>query len=167
MNLVLGGQSRFGKELQKHWDATYLSRSELDLTLYDQKVLEGQEFENIVILTKSKSRSLIDIMKYIDGMFNLLKVVKFKKAWMFTSGMGTYHLSKNSDLLNYSVEKNLQNFISYKLNFKEKKIILIQPGHMTTEDDYQERVKTFMNLLDSPPEKNLIYDLVKKSYIPY
>lgn len=167
MNLVIGGSSRFGKELEKCWPAKYLSSKELNLHNYSLTDWDSVDYDNVVILSKSGSNSIVEVAKFVEGIFQLLNNIHYNKAWIFTSGMGTFQNSKNNQHMTYSAEKMLLNFISYKKNFKDHKIILIQPGQMITVEEYQHRVQDFLKLLDNPPSKNLIWDLSKNCYMLY
>jgi len=121
----------------------------------------------LIILARGNSNSITSAGKFVDGIISILDSLEYNTAWLFTSGRGTYHGSKNNDLVYYSVEKCLINFVAYKRNFTKKNIVLIQPGRMDLPDEYQARVKIFLKLLETPPNKNLIWDLSTSKYIPY
>jgi hypothetical protein len=166
-NLVIGGSSRFGKELSNFLPGEYLSKQQLDLRRFNVTPYTKQNYNNLIILSKGNSDSVVEAGSFIDGVIKLLDSLTYKNAWIFTSGMGTYQVSKNNESFYYSIEKNLLNFISYKRNFVKKNIILIQPGRMDSIEEYQEKTKLFLQLLDNPPDKNLIWDLSNNRYMPY
>ncbi len=165
-NLIIGKNSKFGQELIKVLPGNYLSKQDLDLRNFDITPYNAK-YNNLIILAKGNSDSITSAGKFVDGIISILDSLEYNTAWLFTSGMGTYQGSKNNDLVYYSAEKCLINFVAYKRNFTKKNIVLIQPGRMDLPDEYQARVKLFLKLLETPPIKNLIWDLSNSKYIPY
>lgn len=166
-NLIIGGNSRFGKILVKSLPGTYLSRQDFDLLDPDFNQFKNTTVDNVIFLSKGNSMNFSNAGKVCDSMFHLLDIIKYNTAWIFTSGLGTYGGSKNQDSLFYSAEKALINFVAYKKNNGLGNIKIIHPGHMDTEDTYQNMVDEFLKLLNNPPLKNSIWSLPKKTYIPF
>ena len=166
-NLIIGSNSRFGKILVKSLTGTYISRQDFDLLNPDFDQFKNITVDHVIFLSKGNSKNFSDAGKVCDSMFYLLDIIKYNTAWIFTSGLGTYGGSKNYDSLFYSAEKALINFIAYKKNNGPGNIKIIHPGHMETEDTYQNMVNAFLELLNNPPSKNLIWSLPKKTYIPF
>jgi hypothetical protein len=166
-NLIVGANSRFGKILKTHLPGTYLNRQEFDLLDPEFDQFKSLTVDNIILLTASNLNSFQQVGKYCDNFFELLDIVKHNTAWAFTSGVGTFHGSKNTDHLYYSAEKMLLNFVAFKKNYGTHNIKIIHPGHMATVEDYITTVDKFLKLMDNPPDKNLIWSLAKNSYIPY
>ena len=166
-NLILGADSKFGKILKNHLPGTYLTRQEFDLSDPNFNQFDDLIIDNIICLIASNSKSFQQIGKNCDSMFKLLDTIKYNTAWIFTSGLGTFNGSKNNEYVYYSAEKMLLNFVSFKKNHKTCKIQIIHPGHMDTVEEYSEMVIKFLQLMDNPPNKNLIWSLAKNSYIPY
>lgn len=166
-NLILGANSRFGKKLKNHLPGIYLTREEFNLLSPTFEQFNSMVVENIIFLTTSNASNFQQVGKSCDSIFRLINQIKYQTVWIFTSGLGTYHGSKNNDHIYYSSEKMLLNFIAFKKNFNNSNIKIIHPGHMETDDEYQSKVDKFLKLMPNPPEKNLIWSLDKNSYIPY
>jgi hypothetical protein len=165
-NIILGSGSKLAKHLTQYVPGRYVSKQEFNLLEPNFSQFDT-DIDNLIILAKSNSQNLRDVGIAADTVYKLLTTLKYKHAWLFTSGLGTFHGSKNNDFFMYSAEKMLLNFISYKRNFVKNNIHLIHPGHMETDSDYANTAKKFAELLLTPTEKNLIWSLTKSSYIPY
>lgn len=166
-NLILGGNSRFGKILKNYLPGIYLTRQEFDLSAPNFDQFNALVVDNIIFLIASEASSFQQVGKNCDSMFKLLDIVKYNTAWIFTSGHGTFNGSKNNKYVYYSAEKMLLNFVAFKKNHKNYNIKIIHPGHMDTVEDYTNMVDKFLQLIGNPPGKNLIWSLTKNSYIPY
>jgi hypothetical protein len=166
-NLIFGANSRFGKVLKNHLPGIYLTRDDFDLLAPKFEQFESMVVENIIFLTKSDATNFQQVGQSCDSVFRLINQIEYQTAWIFTSGLGTYIGSKNSDHICYSAEKALLNFVAFKKNHKNNNIKIIHPGHMGTDEEYQLMVDKFLKLMSAPPEKNLIWSLDKNSYIPY
>lgn len=166
-NLIIGKNSNFGKILEQHLPGSYLGRDQFDLLNPNWSQFDNLSVDNVIFLTKGNPRNFVDVGKICDSVFSLLDRVQHQTAWIFTSGMGTYHGSRNTEHLLYSAEKMLINFIAYKKNHGHNHIRIIHPGHMDRPEIYLERVQDFLELLEDPPSKNLIWSLSDRKYIPF
>ena len=165
-NLIIGASSRFGSKLKTVLPGVYLNKQELDIS-EDIKHNLNDRFDNVCVLITNKSEDIVEASMFIRSLFRLLDTLDFDRAYLFTSGKGTYVESKDSDNIAYSVEKMLLNFISYKKNFDDLKYSLIHPGHMETDDDYDKAVELFVDWMGMIPRKNLIWNLQKKTFMPF
>jgi hypothetical protein len=166
-NLIIGSNSKFGKILKEILPGTYLNKQEFDLLNPKFEQFKNITVDNVIFLSKGNSKNFSDVGKVCDSIFGLLDHVEYKTAWVFTSGLGTYIESKNNNHVFYSAEKMLINFVAYKKNHSTNNIKIIHPGHMETLESYQAMVNAFVELLNNPPMKNLIWSLPCKSYIPF
>ena len=170
-NLIIGASSRFGERLHKVLTGVYLTRIDLDIGMSNVTYLRDRfdniRFDNVIVLVNNRSNNIAEAARFIQSLFDTLDYVDFDKAFLFTSGKGTYIQSKDSKDLSYSVEKMLLNFVSYKRNFDVMKYILVHPGHMSTVEEYDQAVNLFIDSFGNIPRKNLIWNLQKKAFMPF
>ena len=167
INLVLGSSSKFGTILAHKLPGIYLNRHQFDLLQPNFVQFDNMSVDNLIVLTRGNATTFGQAGIVADSVSKLLDTVQYKTAWLFTSGLGTYGGSKNNSYIHYSTEKMLLNFVCYKKNFDGHNIKLLHPGHMDSDESYADMVDKFMQLLDNPPEKNLIWSLPGSSYIPF
>ena len=166
-NIIIGANSKLAKQLTQFVDGQYLSKEQFNLHNPTFEQFNNIDIDHLIILAKSRSQNLKEVGIVADSVYKLLTTTKYNHAWVFTSGMGTYWGSNNSDYFMYSCEKMLLTFISYKQNFIKDNIHVLNPGYMGSDSDYANIAKKFSDLLLNPPEKNLIWSLSTSSYNPY
>lgn len=165
-NLIIGASSRFGVKLKTVLPGIYLSRQDLDIGKTSYQNINNK-FDNVIVLINNQSKDIVEAASFIKSLFEVLDSLDFDRAYLFTSGRGTYIQSKDNEDLSYSVEKMLLNFVSYKKNFSDFKYSLIHPGHMELEQHYENAVGLFVKSFIKIPRKNLIWNLQKQMFMPF
>jgi len=156
--LITGGHGNLATSLKKYIDGDYYGKDMLDLT--DSNCIKNLPMYDILIHTARKNIQINDNLSLLFS--------KAKKIFAFTSRQGTFMNWKESGAIDYGLEKLILNFIVYRHNVNKHNVQLIEPGHMETNEQYDNIAKKFSEIfLDWKFEKNMIYDINQNRYIPY
>ena len=158
--LVTGGNGKLSTQLKQYLKAEFLSKKELDLTSKEQ-ITCLPRYDVLIHTAKGN----VDISLNLSL---LIKTIKPKKIFAFTSRQGTYLNWKENTNLNYGIEKLILNFTIYRNNIEYNNGQLIEPGHMETVEQYNNIAKKFNEFYKICKfEKNMIFDIVNNRYIAY
>jgi len=158
--LVTGGNGKLATQLKKYIKGDFLGKEILDLTkLEDIAKLDPYD---IIIHTAKGS---IDISLNFKM---LVKQTNPKKIFAFTSRQGTFMNWKKNENIEYGLEKLTLNFVVYRHNLDNNNAILIEPGHMETDEEYKKTAELFYKFfIKCNFDKNMIFDLKSTRYISY
>jgi hypothetical protein len=158
--LITGGNGKLATQLKKYIQGDFLGKEILDLTNLDD--IAKLDSYDIVIHT---AKGDIDISLNFK---TLIKQTNPKKIFAFTSRQGTYMNWKKNENMEYGLEKLILNFIVYRHNLSNNNALLIEPGHMETDYQYEENAKKVNALVHSHLfKKNMILDLNANRYLPF
>lgn len=156
--LITGGDGKFATQLQKYIDGDYFGKDRLDLSNIQH--IQNLTNYDCIIHTATGSPSI--------NKFILLLLEKGKKNFIFTSKQGTFLNWKKQGNMLYGIEKLVLNFMVYRFNMEKQNCQLVEPGHMETTNEYDQKAKKFKQYLDQwKYTKNMIYDIEKDQYLAY
>ena len=156
--LITGGHGNLANSLKKYIDGDYYGKDMLDLT--NRNCIRNLQNYDIIIHTARGNTKINDNLP--------LLFTKAKKIFVFTSKQGTFLNWKKTGPIDYGLEKLSLNFIVYRHNIENHNAQIFEPGHMETEDQYNNVAKKFSEVYeDWKFAKNMIYDLSADRYLPY
>jgi len=158
--LVTGGDGKLATQLKKYLKGDFLGKDKLDLTNLTH--INNLQTYDILIHT---AKGDIDISLNFE---TLIKQINPKKIFAFTSRQGTFMNWKKNNNIKYSLEKLILNFVIYRHNLDNSNALLIEPGHMEIDNQYEESAKKFNELfLSHDFKKNMILNLNTGRYLPF
>lgn len=156
--LITGGHGNLANSLKKYIDGDYYGKDVLDLT--DKNCVRNLPQYDILIHTATGSNK---INNHLSLLFD-----KAKKIFVFTSKQGTFINWKKTGPIEYGLEKITLNFITYRHNMEKQNAQIFEPGHMSSDHQYDHIAKKFSELyLYWNFDKNMIYDLANDRYLGY
>ena len=157
-NLITGGHGNLANSLKKYIDGDYFGKDMLDLT--DRNCIRNLPNYDVLIHTATGNRRINENLPLLFS--------KAKKIFAFTSKQGTFLNWKKPGPIDYGIEKLTLNFLVYRHNISYANAQIFEPGHMETNDQYDNIAKKFSELyLNWQFEKNMIYDLSVDRYLAY
>jgi hypothetical protein len=158
--LVTGGNGKLATRLKKYLKGDFLGKEELDLTNLTH-INNLQTYDMLIHTAKGN----IDISLNFEA---LIKQTNPKKIFAFTSRQGTFMNWKENSNIKYGLEKLILNFVIYRHSLENNNALLIEPGHMETDYQYEANAKKFNELFHSHVfKKNMILDLNANRYLPF
>jgi len=158
--LITGGNGKLATQLKKYIKGDFLGKKELDLTNHTH--INNLQTYDILIHT---AKGNIDISLNFEI---LIKQTNPKKIFAFTSRQGTFMNWKQNSNIKYGLEKLILNFVIYRHNLTNNNALLIEPGHMETDYQYEESAKKFCAMFHSHLfKKNMILDLNTNRFLPF
>ena len=156
--LVTGGHGNLANNLKEYIEGDYYGKDALDLT--DKNCIRNLPQYDILIHTATGSKN---INNHLPLLFN-----KAKKIFAFTSKQGTFLNWRKTGPIDYGLEKLTLNFIVYRQNMENHNAQIFEPGHMETDEQYDNIAEKFNNVYQNWQfEKNMIFDLSGERYIGY
>jgi|TARA_B110000858_G_C17708091_1_gene429210 hypothetical protein len=156
--LITGGNGFLANSLKQYIDGDYYGKDMLDVT--DRNCIRNLRTYDVLIHTATGNTSVNDNLPLLFS--------KAKRIFAFTSKQGTFMNWQKAGPLDYGLEKLTLNFIAYRHNIENHTVQIFEPGHMETQQQYNNIAKKFSDVyLDWQFEKNMIYDLSADRYLTY
>ena len=156
--LITGGNGFLANSLKQYINGDYYGKDMLDIT--DRNCIRNLPTYDVLIHTATGNK---DINNTLPLLFN-----KARKIFVFTSKQGTFVNWRKSGPLDYGLEKLTLNFLTYRHNIENHNAQIFEPGHMETQEQYNNIAKKFSEIyLDWSFKKNMIFDLSTDRYVAY
>ena len=156
--LITGGNGSLANSLKEYIDGDYYRNDILNVT--DRNCIRNLQTYDVLINTATGNSTINDNLPLLFS--------KAKKIFVFTSKQGTFINWQKPGPIDYGLEKLTLNFLVYRHNIENHNAQIFEPGHMETEEQYNNIAKKFSEIyLDWSFEKNMIYDLSADRYVAY